>query len=257
MDITIDLAALDDLGVLYERSVQDVSGIVADLRRRLLSTNFDQLMAYGLDPGPCLQDLDRACSRLTDDVFRIEQGASELSQRLRQAAATQPGGIGQYSAALPDLWWFKAQSQPGTNMTVTPAAPAPIGALSGDTRAQIVASARQWVGIPYLWGGGHAGVVAPRGENVDCSGLVHQVFGENGISITGNTVTMWAQSTPVPDLAHALPGDLLFWGTPPAPHHIGIYIGNGQMIDAPHTGAWVEVTAVWGGDFAGVRRILP
>jgi cell wall-associated NlpC family hydrolase len=99
--------------------------------------------------------------------------------------------------------------------------------------------------------------VAARAVNVDCSGLVHEVFGENGFTIGGTAATMYASGTPVPDLAHALPGDLLFWGTGNNIHHVAIYIGNGQMIEAPHTGAWVHVTNVYGGDFAGIRRVLP
>jgi hypothetical protein len=168
MDITIDLAALDDLGVLYESSVQNLSGIVADLRRRLLSIDFDQLMAYQVDPGPCLDKLESACSRLTDDVFRIDQGAAALSQRLRDAAAAQPGGMGAYSAALPDLWWFRAQTQ--LDAAVTPSATLlAMPGVDGGTRAEIVATAEKWVGVPYLWGGGHGGVVDPTAENVDCS----------------------------------------------------------------------------------------
>jgi cell wall-associated NlpC family hydrolase len=127
---------------------------------------------------------------------------------------------------------------------------------AADVRQRVVATAEQWVGIPYLWGGGHGAVVAPRGVNVDCSGLVHEVFGEMGFNIGGTAATMHAMGAQVPDLAHALPGDLLFWGTGSNIHHVAIYIGNGQMIEAPHTGAWVHVTNVYGGDFAGIRRVL-
>jgi hypothetical protein len=257
VDITIDLAALDHLGVLYEHGTQDLSGIVADIRRRLLSINFEQLTGYGIDPGPCLDNLERACSLLTDDVFRVEQGAAVLSKRLSEAAQDQPGGLGPYSAALPDLWWFKAQHEADPLATGAPGPATPGPALDGDARARIVATAQQWVGIPYLWGGGHGGVVAPRAGNVDCSGLIHQVFGENGISISGGATAMYSAGTAVPDLAHALPGDLLFWGSSSYQHHVAIYIGDGKMIDAPHTGAWVEVTNVWGGDFVGIRRVIP
>src|SRR6185312_5516760 len=55
-------------------------------------------------------------------------------------------------------------------------------------------------------------------------------------------------------LADARPGDLVFFGTPP--HHVGIYAGDGQMIDAPHTGSTVGLHKVWGTPSA-IRRVLP
>ena len=263
MQITVDPTELDALGQLYESSQQELSGIVDDIRRRMLNIDFGQLARYGINTGTWLAEIDHDSSRLTDDTIRLQQGAAELRQQLWQVVQAQPGGLGPYAAALPDLWWFKARALPdgpgpaaGLGAAMAPAAPAaPVaGTLSG---GQIVATAEQWIGIPYLWGGGHGAVVGPRGVNVDCSGLVHEVFGENGFNIGGTAATMYASGTPVASLAQAQPGDLLFWGTPGNIHHVAIYIGNGQMIEAPHTGAWVHETAVYGGDFAGIRRVLP
>lgn len=266
MQIIIDLQELDSLGWLYEQSLQELSGVVTDIRRRVLSMDFSKVAQYGIDPGPWLQEMDRVVSRLMDDVLRLERSTTELRRQLWLASQDQPSGMGSYSAALPDLWWFNANANassgvvmaPGASPSTAPGDPsiATLGA-DADMRARITATAQQWVGIPYLWGGGHGGVVAPRAENVDCSGLVHEVFGENGFSIGGTAATMYASGTPVVDLAHALPGDLLFWGSGNNIHHVAIYIGNGQMIEAPHTGAWVHVTNVYGGDFAGIRRVLP
>lgn len=263
MQIIIDTDELNRLGMLYEQSVQELSGVLNDIRRRILSMDFANLAGYGIDPGSWLLAMDQAISRLMDDVLRLERSTTELRQQLWQASQDQPGGMGSYSAALPDLWWFKANGSATATATGTLPAPSGVGpamtglATDADMRARIAATAQQWVGIPYLWGGGHGAVVAPRAVNVDCSGLVHEVFGENGFKIGGTAATMYASGAPVPDLAHALPGDLLFWGSGSNIHHVAIYIGNGQMIEAPHTGAWVHVTNVYGGDFAGIRRVLP
>lgn len=128
--------------------------------------------------------------------------------------------------------------------------------FGGAGASPMVKSAMSWVGEPYQWGGGHGKVGAPKSQAVDCSGLVQQVFGENGITITGTAADMQRKGTAVPSLAQARPGDLVFWGQPA--HHVGIYIGNGQMIDAPHTGANVRIEPVqgFGKDFAGIRRIV-
>ena len=82
------------------------------------------------------------------------------------------------------------------------------------------------------------------------------VWGENGLNLNGTAGMMFTQGTPVPDLASARPGDLLFWGTGSNIHHVAIYIGDGKMIEAPHTGATVRETNVYYGDFAGIRRVL-
>jgi cell wall-associated NlpC family hydrolase len=267
MQITIDTGQLDALGNLHQQAEDELSGIVSDLRRRLLNTDFSALTGYGLTADPYVAEIEQACGRLADDVFRLTGLVSILRQELWLAAGEQPGGVGPYSAALPDASWFKLQaaSQPASSTTlaasslppVSPGGSAVPAPIPGDISANIVATAEQWVGVPYLWGGGHGGVVAPRQENVDCSGLVHEVFGENGLSIGGTAADMYSMGTSVPDLADALPGDLLFWGTSSDIHHVAIYIGNGQMIEAPHTGAWVHVTNVYGGDFYGIRRVLP
>lgn len=116
-----------------------------------------------------------------------------------------------------------------------------------------VAAAKQWIGTPYCWGGGHGGQV-PIGTCVDCSGLVNQVFGTSG-----TTFTQVALGSPIPDISSALPGDLVFFGplAPGEPHHVGIYVGGGRMIDAPHTGTVVRYDAVSGfGPINAIRRLV-
>jgi hypothetical protein len=95
----------------------------------------------------------------------------------------------------------------------------------------------------------------PVGTPVDCSGLVDQVYG-----ITGTTYTQVYLGTAVASLSQAQPGDLVFFGPALAPneaYHVGIYTGNGMMIDAPHTGTVVQIDAVSGfGSIAAIRRLV-
>jgi Lysozyme like domain/NlpC/P60 family len=117
-----------------------------------------------------------------------------------------------------------------------------------------VKKAKGWIGTAYCWGGGHAGPV-PVGTCVDCSGLVNQVYGTSG-----NTFTQVAMGSPIASVAEAGPGDLIFFGplAPGEPHHVGIYVGSNQMIDAPHTGTSVRQESIQGfGPINAIRRLVP
>jgi peptidoglycan DL-endopeptidase CwlO len=126
------------------------------------------------------------------------------------------------------------------------------GAATGVTGQQVVSDAEQYLGVPYVWGG-----TSPSG--FDCSGLVQHVYGELGVQLPRTSEEQANVGTPVTSLADAQPGDLVFFagsdGTASSPGHVGIYIGNGQMIDAPHTGANVRIESV--GQPVAIRRILP
>jgi peptidoglycan DL-endopeptidase CwlO len=114
--------------------------------------------------------------------------------------------------------------------------------------ADAVALARTLTGVPYRWGG------TDPATGLDCSGLTQLVFGRLGVSLPRVAADQARAGVSVPSLADARPGDLVFFGTPA--HHVGIYAGNGQMIDAPHTGSSVGLHAVWGTPSA-IRRALP
>jgi cell wall-associated NlpC family hydrolase len=112
--------------------------------------------------------------------------------------------------------------------------------------ANVVLAARRWLGAPYVWSGGS--LTGPTSGGFDCSGLARNaVYTASGGRITlPHNAAAQSQSpfgTPVAT-AQLQPGDLLFFAdsstTPP--HHVGIYLGNAQMIDASETGVPVRVT---------------
>lgn len=102
------------------------------------------------------------------------------------------------------------------------------------------------LGVPYLWGGTGAG-------GFDCSGLTQYVWGKAGVSIPRVAAAQYAWTDPVP-LSQLTPGDLVFYGHGYI-HHVGIYIGDGLMINAPYTGTVVQVSSIWWSDLVGFGRV--
>jgi cell wall-associated NlpC family hydrolase len=119
-----------------------------------------------------------------------------------------------------------------------------VGSLSGD---QVVADARKYLGIPYVWGG------TDPAKGFDCSGLVQRVYQDLGVDLPRGSRAQARVGTRVPSLAQARPGDLVVFGSDSG--HIGIYIGNNQMIAAPHAGDVVKVQDVYETP-SSIRRVL-
>ena len=109
-----------------------------------------------------------------------------------------------------------------------------------------VAAAMSKLGARYVFGAGGA-------SNFDCSGLVQWAYGQAGVSTAHYTGTFWNDYRHVA-VNQLQPGDLVFFYRDH--HHVGIYIGGGMMVNAPHTGDVVKVASVLGhSSYAGAVRI--
>ncbi|MGN0182700.1 MAG: NlpC/P60 family protein [Candidatus Ornithomonoglobus sp.] len=100
----------------------------------------------------------------------------------------------------------------------------------------IVNSAMKYLGVPYVWGG-----TSPSG--FDCSGLVQYVCSQNGISVPRVAASQRGAGQYV-SRENLQPGDLVFFSRGGGVSHVGIYIGNGNMIHAPQTGDVVKVSSI-------------
>lgn len=178
------------------------------------------------------------------------KAAEEARKRQAQLAklASGTGGSGGAPTAAPvDL------VTPGTGHSVSTAA----------QRATAVAFAQSQIGVWYRWAG--AGEVGPTvtssgTQNVpgyDCSGLTMRAYQAAGISLGHYTGLQWDEGMHV-SRDQLQPGDLVFFATntsdPSTIHHVGIYIGDGRMIDAPQTGEQIGNHNAFRPDYIGAVR---
>jgi cell wall-associated NlpC family hydrolase len=184
------------------------------------------------------QARERYQAQLAAEQARAQQQA----EARRQAAANQE----------------EARRQSASNTTTapraTPATQAPAaqdppassggGGGGGGSGSAVVDAARRYLGIPYRYGGSGP-------NNFDCSGLTAYVYREFGVSLPHSAEWQY-NSLPHVSRDNLQPGDLVFFGSPI--HHVGIYVGNGQMLDAPHTGTVVQIRTMLRSDYVGAAR---
>jgi cell wall-associated NlpC family hydrolase len=175
-----------------------------------------------------------------------------ISQLVAQEAATERAAAAAAKARLEaEIAARKAaaqaaqqQAQQSTSNPVITPPPVniPIGS-PGAGHSAAASIALRYLGVPYVWGG-----ASPSG--FDCSGLVMYVYAQLGISLPHYTVAQWNATDPI---SSPEPGDLVFFN---GLGHVGIYIGGGRFVDAPHTGSVVRIDSMSNfGGYDGARRV--
>ena len=135
------------------------------------------------------------------------------------------------------------------NTVIGASASTPDGSVAPPSQySGVVGIAMRYLGVPYVYGGS-----TPSG--FDCSGLVMYAYAQMGVSLPHYTGAQWNMGVPV-SRSDLQPGDLVFFD---GLGHVGLYIGGGQFIHAPHTGTVVQIASLsgWSPDTSvGARRII-
>jgi cell wall-associated NlpC family hydrolase len=233
--------------VLIAEDIRDVESRLAYLRtsQQAQSEIFEALAADR-------SALESKIEQLEEDraaALAAEERLLGLRTEIEGKLAEQQDEITELNAAIERAERLEARRAAAAEdqaaaATVVPAAPvAPAPAPNAGAQAAVEAALSQ-VGKPYEWA-----AVGP--DSYDCSGLTLWAWAHAGVSLPHNSGMQYA-ATPRVDRSDWQPGDLLFFGSPI--HHVGMYIGNGQMVEAPYTGAQVRVNSAIRSDYVGAGR---
>ena len=164
---------------------------------------------------------EAAAKRAAAEAAR-QRAAAEAAEKAAAEAAQQP-----------------EKPKPSAPRPSTPKPPAP-PPTSGGVGA-VIAYAQAQLGKPYLWGGDGP-------DSFDCSGLTMRAWQQAGVNLYHYTGAQWDQTARVA-ISDLRPGDLVFFGSSgPSSHHMGLYVGSGQMIEAPRAGVPVRYASIYRSD---------
>ena len=197
--------------------------------------------------------LEEIARRRTEE--RARRAAALAAAKAKAAAEAQARAEARRRAAAAAKAKADAARNAKTHHHATPQPPAPQPApqpLSGPGPSPsgveaAVSFAESQLGEPYLWG-------ATGPDRWDCSGLTQGAWAAAGVYLPHYSVAQYDMGTPIP-VSEARRGDLLFWtsnGSPSGIHHVALYLGDGDFIEAPHTGADVRYNSIyaWYPDYA-------
>ncbi len=234
---------LDGAAVL-ERTGSHQAAAVAGYARRLGSVR--QVRQRAEDTAQRLVSTEAGLKKHRVTIVRKLDAAEQLLDRLTAEQRRRVAGAdGSRGGARADRGAGRGDGLLGGIPAGSAAAAASAAALAPNSRAaRAVSFAYAALGKPYVWG-------ATGPSAYDCSGLTQAAWESGGVSLPRTTYTQ-INSGPRVDRSQLAPGDLVFFYT--GISHVGLYIGDGKMIHAPHPGAPVRIAPIDQMPFAGATR---
>ncbi|MGH3859570.1 NlpC/P60 family protein [Actinokineospora sp.] len=257
-------------------------------RARTVKANKDSLARAALDEATKRQaeaeQAKRDADAATASAQQAQRDQAGKSQELEAARADYERQLNEAQAKVGGLedqrkryqdWLAAKQREDAANATAAqsgPAGPRPTvnRPPTGNAVRVVIDRALSQLGVQYAWGGGNGsgptrgirdgGVADTFGDynkvGFDCSGLMIYAFAGVGIKLPHYSGYQAAAGRRVP-LNQMAPGDMLFWATRGRIHHVAMYIGNGQMVEAPYSGSRVRIAPVrYGGIVPYATRLL-
>ncbi|QXJ26692.1 C40 family peptidase [Actinomadura graeca] len=191
--------------------------------------------------------LNYFATRDSSKVLGLMQ-AMQAAQRARKAAEARASQVSQLRADLDSQRKKVTQTYEkvrGKLVKRDPTQLAKLPVIGTGKGAQALRYAMTKIGRPYVWG-------AAGPTTFDCSGLTMWAYKQVGINLPHYTGSQYNAGTHVPE-SQLQPGDLVFFHSDL--HHMGMYVGGGKMIHAPHTGDVVKIAPIAGRPFAGGVRV--
>jgi peptidoglycan DL-endopeptidase CwlO len=178
-----------------------------------------------------------------DEIEELNAKIEAAERRARRAARREAAEEAAAAAAAAE----EAAAAPAPSSGGGGGAPAPVGpAPAANSRAGVaVQAALSQVGKPYQWG-------AAGPNSYDCSGLTMWAWAQAGVSLPHNSGMQYSATSRISQ-SQLQPGDLIFYGSPI--HHVAMYIGNGQIVEAPYSGASVRTAGAFRSDVVGYGRV--
>jgi cell wall-associated NlpC family hydrolase len=166
--------------------------------------------------------------------------AEQAARQARQAQEAAAAAAAHHASPPPIVGGLLSRVPAPSAKRPAPTVEAPVAPGA----AGAVEEARRQLGKPYVYG-------AAGPDSFDCSGLTMWAWGHAGVSMSHSAAAQYGEFPHV-STDSLQPGDLIFYGSPI--HHVGMYVGGGQMIEASHTGTPVRYASIWRSDMVGASR---
>lgn len=233
------------------------------IRTNLLLVVFVLLLQFGdfsitsaasYKPGDSGTEVRILQEQLRKMQYEISEADGVYGTQTQQAVKQFQLSVGLEADGIagPETWEALRASRAGISRSFSRRLNEPGLIQPGIIQSRVLSFAKQFIGVPYLWGGS-----SPAG--FDCSGFTQYVFRASGISLPRTADVQFQVGIPI-RYDQLRPGDLVFFSTyEPGPSHNGIYLGNGNFISATSSrGIAIDRmnSPYWSSRYVGARRVI-